>query len=169
MRISSVTGDSGGQPCADCSIRPFGICAALDQSDLRELEHQGRHIHFTACETVFAQEEITTSFYNLLEGVMRLYKLLPDGRRQIVGFELPAEQAADRSGHSHWLPSVSRRQRWVSRLLWKPVPRLFRDRLPVRAVRTHVPHIFFEMPRKKPRRGPNCGANTPMPLPSLIS
>jgi CRP/FNR family transcriptional regulator, anaerobic regulatory protein len=26
---------------------------------------------------VFSEEDITTSFYNLLEGVMRLYKLLP--------------------------------------------------------------------------------------------
>jgi len=34
---------------------------------------------------------MTTSFYNLLEGVMRLYKLLPDGRRQIVGFALPGD------------------------------------------------------------------------------
>lgn len=30
-------------------------------------------------------------------------------------------------------------------------------------------HSFCEMPTKKPRRGPNCGANTPMPEPSLIS
>ena len=28
---------------------------------------------------------------------------------------------------------------------------------------------FCEMPTKNPRRGPNCGANTPMPEPSLIS
>ena len=34
---------------------------------------------------------MTTSFYNLLDGVMRLYKLLPDGRRQIVGFALPGD------------------------------------------------------------------------------
>jgi CRP/FNR family transcriptional regulator len=40
---------------------------------------------------VFSEEDITTSFYNLLEGVMRLYKLLPDGRRQIVGFALPGD------------------------------------------------------------------------------
>ena len=69
----------------------FSVCAALDKAELRELEHLGRHIHFASCETVFAQEEMTTSFYNLLEGVMRLYKLLPDGRRQIVGFALPGD------------------------------------------------------------------------------
>ena len=91
MKISLVAGDPSGQPCTDCSVRQFSLCAALDNAELRELEHLGRHIHFASCETVFAQEEMTTSFYNLLEGVMRLYKLLPDGRRQIVGFALPGD------------------------------------------------------------------------------
>ena len=91
MKISLVAGEPNGQPCTDCVIRQFSVCAALDKAELRELVHLGRHIHFASCETVFAQEEMTTSFYNLLEGVMRLYKLLPDGRRQIVGFALPGD------------------------------------------------------------------------------
>jgi len=44
-----------------------------------------RQVHFGPRETVFAQEQMTTSFYNLLAGVMRLYKLLHDGRRQNRG------------------------------------------------------------------------------------
>ena len=82
---------SPGQPCADCAVRGSSVCAALDNAELRELEHLSSHLHFASCETVFAQEEMTTSFYNLLVGVMRLYKLLPDGRRQIVGFALPGD------------------------------------------------------------------------------
>jgi len=89
MKISLV--EPNAQPCADCSVRQFSLCAALDKTELRELEHLGRHVHVASCETVFAQEELTTSFYNLLDGVMRLYKLLPDGRRQIVGFALPGD------------------------------------------------------------------------------
>jgi CRP/FNR family transcriptional regulator len=91
MKISLVADEPSAQPCADCAVRPFSICAALDRAELRELEHIGRHIHVGSGETVFAQEEMTTSFYNLLDGVMRLYKLLPDGRRQIVGFALPGD------------------------------------------------------------------------------
>jgi CRP/FNR family transcriptional regulator len=91
MKITLVADEPNGQPCIDCSVRQFSLCASLDRAELRELEHLGRHIHFASCETVFAQEEMTTSFYNLLEGVMRLYKLLPDGRRQIVGFALPGD------------------------------------------------------------------------------
>jgi CRP/FNR family transcriptional regulator len=91
MKISLVADEPSAQPCADCTVRPFSVCAALDRAELRELEHIGRHIHVGSGETVFAQEEMTTSFYNLLDGVMRLYKLLPDGRRQIVGFALPGD------------------------------------------------------------------------------
>src|SRR5258708_30552216 len=91
MKISLVAGEASGQPCTDCAVRRFSVCAALDRTELRELERLGRHVLFASSETVFAQEEMTTSFYNLLEGVMRLYKLLPDGRRQIVGFALPGD------------------------------------------------------------------------------
>jgi CRP/FNR family transcriptional regulator len=91
MKISLVAAEPNGEPCVDCSVRPFSVCAALDNAELRELEHLGRQVHFASCETVFAQEEMTRSFFNLLEGVMRLYKLLPDGRRQIVGFALPGD------------------------------------------------------------------------------
>ena len=91
MKISLVAGEPNRPTCTDCAVRQFSVCAALDKAELRELEHLGRHVHFASCDTVFAQEDMTTSFYNLLEGVMRLYKLLPDGRRQIVGFALPGD------------------------------------------------------------------------------
>ena len=83
--------ESNGQTCTDCSVRPFSICASLEKTEMQQFEHLRRHVQFAACETVFAEEELTTSFYNVLDGVMRLYKLLPDGRRQIVGFALPGD------------------------------------------------------------------------------
>jgi len=91
MTTSPVTDEPNGHPCAECAIRQLAVCAALDKADLRELAHLGRHVHFAAGATIFAQEEMATSFYNLVEGVIRLYKLLPDGRRQIIGFALPGD------------------------------------------------------------------------------
>lgn len=91
MTTSPVTGELNGDPCTECAIRQLAVCAALDKADLRELGHLGRHVNFAAGETVFAQEEIATSFCNLVVGVVRLYKLLPDGRRQIIGFALPGD------------------------------------------------------------------------------
>src|SRR5450631_2038372 len=91
MRTAWAVNEPNQLLCSDCVVRSFSFCAALDRAELRELDHLGRHVHFLPRETAFAQEELTTSFYNLLEGVMRLYKLLPDGRRQIVGFALPGD------------------------------------------------------------------------------
>lgn len=91
MKANLAAIEPNGQPCADCRVRELSVCASLDRAEMEEFEHFGRHVRFAACETVFAEEEMTTSFYSLLEGVMRLYKLLPDGRRQIVGFALPGD------------------------------------------------------------------------------
>jgi CRP/FNR family transcriptional regulator len=91
MKASVVTIEPNGHFCKDCSVREFSVCASLDAAELREFEHLGRRVHFAACESVFSEEDITTSFFNVLDGVMRLYKLLPDGRRQIVGFALPGD------------------------------------------------------------------------------
>jgi CRP/FNR family transcriptional regulator len=89
MNISPIASEANEQLCADCAVRSLGACAALDCDELRELDQRGRHSHFIPRQTVFVQEELATSFYNLREGVMRLYKLLPDGRRQIIGFAIP--------------------------------------------------------------------------------
>ncbi len=91
MKRSIVGGEPRVQPCADCTVRPLAICAALDQEELRDLEQIGHRLQYRPNEPVFTQEEIVSSCYNVLEGVMRLYKLLPDGRRQIVGFALPGD------------------------------------------------------------------------------
>ena len=91
MKTSVVAMEPNGHFCKDCTIREFSVCASLDAAELREFEHLGRRVHFGACESVFSEEDITTSFVNVLDGAMRLYKLLPDGRRQIVGFALPGD------------------------------------------------------------------------------
>ncbi|MBR0688940.1 helix-turn-helix domain-containing protein [Bradyrhizobium manausense] len=91
MMASVTMIEPNGHFCSDCAVRGVAVCASLDPAELREFEHLGRRVHFASGETVFSEEDITTSFFNLLEGVMRLYKLLPDGRRQIVGFALPGD------------------------------------------------------------------------------
>src|SRR5262249_52323760 len=91
MKASVVAIEPNGHLCKDCSIREYAVCSSLEAAELREFEQLGRRVQFAACETVFSEEDITTSFFNLLDGVMRLYKLWPDGRRQIVGFALPGD------------------------------------------------------------------------------
>ena len=91
MKKVVVAGQLDTPPCVGCAVRSHAICAALEQDELRQLEQLGHRFQYQPNEPVFTQEEIAASCYNLLEGVMRLYKLLPDGRRQIVGFALPGD------------------------------------------------------------------------------
>ena len=128
MKISLVAGEAIGQPCTDCAVRQFSVCAALDRAELRELERLGRHVHFASSETVFSQEQMTTSFYNLLEGVMRLYKLLPDGRRQIVGFALPGDFLGMGASARHSLSADAIGPVVVCRLSRASFARFFEDK-----------------------------------------
>jgi CRP/FNR family transcriptional regulator len=91
MKRIVVSSEACAQPCADCTVRPHAVCAALDHDELRQLEQLGHRLQCRPNEPVFNQEDIVLSCYNVLEGVLRLYKLLPDGRRQIVGFALPGD------------------------------------------------------------------------------
>jgi CRP/FNR family transcriptional regulator len=77
--------------CARCKVRNVSVCAALDVSELGALEALAEDVHFAAKETITLQGEAAASVYNVVEGTVRLYKLLPDGRRQIVGFLLPGD------------------------------------------------------------------------------
>lgn len=77
--------------CSDCKVRSASICAALDADELHELEKLAEDAHFPDKSTLLMQDDPAASVYNITEGTVRLYKLLSDGRRQIVGFLLPGD------------------------------------------------------------------------------
>jgi CRP-like cAMP-binding protein len=47
-------------------------------------EALGREIHFAGRVILFLEGDETDSIYQLVDGIVMLYKLMPDGRRQIV-------------------------------------------------------------------------------------
>jgi CRP/FNR family transcriptional regulator, anaerobic regulatory protein len=77
--------------CSACAVRSLCVCGALEQADLHAIERIARHAHFAANEALFTTGQVAMSVLNLTVGVARLYKLLPDGRRQIIGFALPGD------------------------------------------------------------------------------
>lgn len=77
--------------CAQCRVRALSLCAALDPSELNELDRLATSMSVGAKETLFEQDQPSESVYNVTAGSVRLYKLLPDGRRQVVGFALPGD------------------------------------------------------------------------------
>ncbi len=73
-------------PCAACGIRDTAICSVLAPEELTKLEAITRHVDFSQGQTVIDEGEPADFLFNLTQGTMKLYKLLPDGRRQITGF-----------------------------------------------------------------------------------
>jgi CRP/FNR family transcriptional regulator len=58
---------------------------------MAEFERIGREARFPARATVFMEGAPADAVYNVTSGLMRLFRLLPGGQRQIVGFALPGD------------------------------------------------------------------------------
>ena len=72
--------------CLDCKARLFSVCAALTNDELEELENLSRPIGLAPRQALFAQDDEATAVYNVTDGAIRLSRLLPDGRRHVMGF-----------------------------------------------------------------------------------
>jgi CRP/FNR family transcriptional regulator len=82
---------STSNDCLNCSIRQLTFCGGLDPAELEYLERIVTHKHVARGNQLFEENQPADYVYNLVEGATRLVKLLPDGRRQIVGFALPGD------------------------------------------------------------------------------
>src|SRR6202047_2004211 len=65
--------------------------AAARALELRKLQGLATQVYFHSGKTIFSESEPADAIYGLSQGVVRLYKLLPDGRRQVSGFALPGD------------------------------------------------------------------------------
>jgi len=80
-----------GGLCARCGVRTVAACAALEDWELERLEAITTSTTFEDGQTVFEQGDDPRYIFNLTEGAIRLLKLLPNGRRQVVGFVFPGD------------------------------------------------------------------------------
>ncbi len=77
--------------CGQCKIRNDSMCAALNDEELQRVESLVTHLNLEPGQTLFDEGDTREFAYNVSEGVMRLCKLLPDGRRQVTGFLFPGD------------------------------------------------------------------------------
>jgi CRP/FNR family transcriptional regulator, anaerobic regulatory protein len=64
---------------------------AANRTELREFRRLATQVCFRSGKTIFSERGLTDAVFGLSQGVARLYKLLPDGRRQVVAFALPGD------------------------------------------------------------------------------
>ena len=81
--------------CAERGQPRCGVCThllpSLTGDERGALDRMRKHLTFAAKDLVFAQGDAATRVYSISTGVVRIHKLLPDGRRQVVGFALPGD------------------------------------------------------------------------------
>ena len=80
--------DRSESGCAACKVRLISVCAALTSEELSGLEALSQPVHLDPRQALFQQEGRAGAVYNVTEGALRLSRLLPDGRRQVMGFAM---------------------------------------------------------------------------------
>ena len=74
-----------------CDIRPYSMCNILEGQAVDELEFLARPTNYAARSQLQSQDARAHSVFNVTAGMVRLSKLLTDGRRQVFGFALPGD------------------------------------------------------------------------------
>ena len=100
--VDVPTSEARAHSCQDCDVREVSICAALRFDELDELEHLAQTQTYDPRATLFREGDDAAHVYNITKGMLRLSRLLTDGRRQVLGFVLPGEflglSLSDRQG-----------------------------------------------------------------------
>lgn len=73
--------------CRACEARHKGICGALAPDELRQLGKQSSRKEVLSGSELVAAGTKLDRYANILSGVVKLTKLMPDGRQQIVGLQ----------------------------------------------------------------------------------
>lgn len=90
-----------GHPCAACDIRLRTFCKTLDAEELRRFKADGPTVTVMAKQPLFHEGDAADVVFNLISGSAKLYKLLPDGRRQVTGFLFPGDFLGVTVGDEH--------------------------------------------------------------------
>jgi CRP/FNR family transcriptional regulator, anaerobic regulatory protein len=80
-----------GHPCLGCEVRKAAVCGVLNCDKLAKLRGLGSHFRLKSGQPLFHEGDPATRVFTLTSGSLKLYKLLPDGRRQVTGFMQPGD------------------------------------------------------------------------------
>lgn len=94
-------GHGATSACLGCGARHLGMCDALSDDDLSVLSKAAHRSTIPAGKLIIEEGQPADYFYNVNSGTVRLFKLLPDGRRQITGFATAGHFIALASTNTH--------------------------------------------------------------------
>ncbi len=80
-----------GHPCIGCEVRDLAICGVLDTEDLGIFKRLGCSIDLGDGESLFHQGDPATRVFTVTRGMLKSFRILADGRRQVTGFHMPGD------------------------------------------------------------------------------
>ena len=101
LRIADCPSAEGVSPCATCVARELSVCASLSLEGLSELAALARVSRFEAGASLAAEGEAVTEVFNLTSGSAVAFRLLEDGRRQILDFLFPGDVFGPKAGATY--------------------------------------------------------------------
>lgn len=87
-----------GRGCRGCEVRRMAVCAALCEDELPHLEAIASPVSLGPGRALFGEGDPARHVYIVVSGMVRLVKLMADGRRQITGFSLAGDFAGLSAG-----------------------------------------------------------------------
>jgi len=79
-------GVSGANQCSSCPVRPISFCNAMAESGLAQLAAIVTRQRAEPLATFVHEGAVAEDAFNITGGMVRVSKLLPDGRQQVTAF-----------------------------------------------------------------------------------
>jgi len=90
-QVRAVLAQCRHPACLDCDVRSVAVCAAVGPDMLPRLAAIATERSLDPEQVLFDEGEVAGSAYVITAGMLKLYKVLFDGRRQVVGFMVPGD------------------------------------------------------------------------------
>jgi CRP/FNR family transcriptional regulator len=87
--------------CLACASRLVGLCAPLHPDLLEQVARQSTRGRITSGDTIFHQGDPAREIVSVVDGAVRLVRLLPDGRRAAIGFRFAGDLIGFTAGREH--------------------------------------------------------------------
>jgi CRP/FNR family transcriptional regulator len=97
--------------CGTCAARSIGLCDALSGADLHRLAQAACWCYLPAGRVLMTEGKPSDYFFNISRGHAKLYKDLPDGRRQGIKFVAPGAFIGLGMGDCYSLACAAERNR----------------------------------------------------------
>lgn len=81
----------GRVDCSGCEVRPLALCGALEPSQVHVMSTIAHPRRIDTGKQLMQEGDPADDVFTLTDGMLKLYKLMPDGRRQITGFMIPGD------------------------------------------------------------------------------